>query len=111
MLFGRKNKNKGCMTSEQLKKLDKRQLKYVTQRDYEKGGEIRLGEAGAVNIVGEDFTVVCFGKTVFQAPLSEVKAGELMDLSGFTASYTDKSGERICIVARYSDGTVSLNRK
>lgn len=111
MLFGKKNKNKGCMTVEQLKKLDKRQLKYVTKRDYDKGGEIRLGEAGAVNIVGDDFTVVCFGKTVFQAPLSEVKAGELMDLSGFTASYTDKDGERICIVARYSDGTVSLSRK
>lgn len=111
MLFGKKNKNKGCMTVEQLKKLDKRQLKYVTKRDYDKGGEIGLGEAGAVNIVGDDFTVVCFGKTVFQAPLSEVKAGELMDLSGFTASYTDKDGERICIVARYSDGTVSLSRK
>lgn len=110
-LFGNKNKNKGCMTIEQLKQLDRRQLKYVTKRDYEKGGEIRLGEAGAVNIVGDDFTVVCFGKTVFEAPLTEVKAGELMDLSGFTASYTDKNGERICIVAKYSDGTVSFNSK
>ncbi len=39
MLFKKKNKNKNCMTIEQLKDLDKRQLKYVTRRDYEKGGE------------------------------------------------------------------------
>ncbi len=111
MIFGKKKKNKGCMTVEQLKRLDKKQLKYVTQRDYEKGGEIKLGDGGAVNIVGNDFTVVCFGKTVFNAPLTEVRAGELMDLSGFTASYTDNDGNTVCIVARYSDGTVALGKK
>ena len=111
MLFKKKNKDKNCMTAEQLKALDRRQLKYVTQRDYEKGGERKLGDNGAVNIVGNDFTIVCFGKTVFSAPLSEVKAGELMDLSGFTASCTDKNGDRISIVARYSDGSIGLGKK
>lgn len=108
MLFKKKNKN--SMSVEQLKKLDKRQLKYVTKRDPE-GGERKLGDGGAVNITGDEFTVVCFGKTVFSAPLNEVKVGELMDLSGFTAVYTDKNGERISIVARYSDGTVSMSKK
>lgn len=108
MLFKKKKKN--SMSVEQLKKLDKRQLKYVTQRDNEKGGERKLGDGGAVNITGDEFTVVCFGKTVFSAPLGEVSVGELMDLSGFTAAYTDKNGERISIVARYSDGTVSMSK-
>lgn len=106
MLFKKKNKN--CMTVEQLRKLDRRQLKYVTQRDYDRGCEKKIGDNGAVNITGEDFTIVCFGKTVFSAPLSEVKAGELMDLSGFTAAYTDKDGTKISIVGKYSDGTVKL---
>lgn len=96
------------MTVEQLKKLDKRQLKYVTQRDYETGGERKLGDGGGVNIIDGVFTVVCLGKTVFSAPLTQVTAGELMDLSGFTAYYTDEKGERISIVAKYSDGTVGL---
>lgn len=101
-------KKKSSMTVEQLKKLDKRQLKYVTQRDYETGGERKLGDGGGVNIIDGVFTVVCLGKTVFSAPLTQVTAGELMDLSGFTAYYTDEKGERISIVAKYSDGTVGL---
>ena len=106
MFFKKKDKN--CMTIEQLKALDKRQLKYVTRRDYEKGGEQKIGDGGAVNVTGIDFTIVCFGKTVFSAPINEVKAGELMDLSGFTASYTGKDGEKICVVARYSEERIKL---
>ena len=109
MLF--KKKNKGCMTIEQLKKLDRTALKYVTERDSESGRESKLGDSGAVNIMGNDFTIVCSGKTVFTAPLSEVRAGELMDLSGFTASYTDQNGNRRNIVAKYTDGTVSLTHR
>ena len=109
MLF--KKKNKGCMTVEQLKKLDKTTLKYVTQRDHETGRELRLGDAGAVNVIDGDFTIVCLGKTVFSAPLTEVRAGELMDLSGFTASCTDKNGVRRSIVAKYTDGTVALAKR
>lgn len=109
MLF--KKKNKGCMTAEQLKKLDKTTLKYVTERDPESGRENKLGDAGAVNVMGRDFTIVCLGKTVFSAPLNEVKVGELMDLSGFTASYDAPDGARHSIVAKYTDGTVALSRK
>lgn len=107
MFFKKKDKNR--MSPEQLRRLDKRQLKYVTQRDYENGGEKKIGDSGAVNVNGNDFTVVCFGKTVFSAPLNEVSAGELMDLSGFTASYTNSGGQKISIVARYSDGSVKLS--
>lgn len=106
MLF--KKKNKGCMTVEQLKKLDGTTLKYVTERDSESGREKKLGDAGAVNIIDNAFTIVCLGKTVFSAPLTEVRAGELMDLSGFTAAYTDQTGARFSIVAKYTDGTVAL---
>ena len=109
MLF--KKKNKGCMTVEQLKKLDKTALKYVTRRDPETAAEVKLGDSGAVNVSDDKFTIVCFGKTVFEAPLSEVRAGELMDMSGFTASYTDKNGEHISVVAKYTDGSVSLSRR
>ena len=109
MLF--KKKNKGGMTVEQLKKLDKTTLKYVTERDRESGRENKLGDAGAVNIMGGDFTIVCLGKTVFSAPLDEVKVGELMDLSGFTASYNAPDGTRRIIVAKYTDGTVALSRR
>ena len=109
MLF--KRKNNGGMTVEQLKKLDKTTLKYVTERDSDTGRESKLGDAGAVNIMEKDFAIVCSGKTVFSAPLSEVKAGELMDLSGFTASYTDQNGARRIIVAKYTDGTVALSKR
>lgn len=107
-MFFKKKKN--CMSIDQLRRLDKKQLKYVTQRDYEKGADVKLGDGGAVNISGNHFMIVCFGKTVFEAPVSEVRVGELMDLSGFTATYTDEKGQRISIIAKYSDGAISLTK-
>lgn len=104
MLFRRKKSD--TMTIEQLRKLDKTPVKYVTRRDGETAREIRLGEGGAINVIGGDFAVICGGKDVFRAPLEKVKAGELMNLSGLTLSFTDEKGERISVIAYYSDGHI-----
>lgn len=108
MLF--KRKNPGTMTPAQIQKLDRLPLKYVTERDSETARELRLGENGAVNIMDGDFVLVCGGKDVFRAPVGEVKVGELMNLSGLVASYTDKNGLRRSVIAYYSDGAIGLRR-
>ena len=101
-----KRKKSSSMTAEQLRKLDKTPLKYVTERDGETAREIKLGDNGAINVRDGDFALVCGGKDVFRARLDKVKAGELMNLSGLTLSYTDEKGVRRSVVAYYSDGHI-----
>lgn len=108
MLF--KKKKPSGMTVEMLKKMDKTSLRLVNSRDSETARETRLGTSGAVNIIDGSFTLVCSGKTVFSAPLGSVAVGELMNLSGFTASYTDENGVKQSVIAYYSDGCVSFRK-
>ena len=108
MLFGR-NKS-GGMNVKQLKLLDKRPLKYVTGRDPETYSEIRLGEAGAINVSEKELTVVCGGVNILRCGIKEVKAAELMNLSGITLKGQDlDSGEYKSIIAYYSDGYVGVS--
>lgn len=108
LLFGGKNKS-GGMSVKQLKQLDKRQLKYVTGRDTETYSEVRLGEAGAINVSDKELTVVCGGVNILRCDIKEVKAAELMNLSGITLKGQDlDSGEYKSIIAYYSDGYVGI---
>lgn len=110
MLFGKKKKPAG-MNMKQLKELDKRPLKYVTERDGETMRELRLGTEGALNIIDDCLSVVCTGVTVFRCRLDNVSAAELMNLSGITLKGYDE--DRKCdrsVIAYYSDGYVSAAR-
>ncbi len=107
MLFGKK-KDKGGMPEEMLKKLNKCPIKYVTERDPETFREKRLGEEGAVNVINGELVIVCGGKNVIRCSLSEVKAAELMNLSGLTVKGFDLDEKRNkSVIAYYSDGYVS----
>ncbi len=111
MLFG-KNKTKSGMDIKSLHALDKKPVKYVTERDSETYRELRLGEEGAINVSDTEFTVVCGGVNVIRCKLTEVNAAELMNKSGLTVKGFDlDSGREKSIIAYYSDGTVSADRK
>lgn len=105
----KKKKNSG-MKPDALRKMDKTPLKYVCERDPETAREIKIGENGAVNIMDGDFVIICGGNDVFRAPLGEVSVGELLNLSGFTASFTDKNGVRRTVIAYYTEGHISLKK-
>ena len=95
-----------------LRALDKKPVKYVTERDPETFRELKLGDEGAINISDTEFTVVCGGINVIRCLLNEVSAAELMNKSGLTIKGTDlDSGREKSVIAYYSDGTVSANRK
>ncbi len=107
MLFGKK-KNKDTMPRDILLKFDKCPIKYVTERDSETFREKRLGENGAMNVMNGEFVIVCGGKNVMRCSLDEVKAAELMNLSGMTVKGYDLDEKREkSVIAYYSDGYVS----
>ncbi len=111
MLFG-KNKNKSGMDIKSLRALDKKPVKYVTERDPESFRELKLGNEGAINVSDTEFTVVCGGVNVIRCRLGEVTAAELMNKSGLTIKGNDLDcGREKSVIAYYSDGTVSADRK
>lgn len=109
MLFGRKKQ--AGMPEDALRKLDKRPIKYAAERDGDTFREKRLGENGAINIMNGEFVIVCGGKNVMRCRLGEVKAAELMNLSGLSVKGFDLDEKRErSVTAYYSDGYVSAAR-
>ena len=109
-MFGKK-KTAG-MDIKSLRALDKKPVKYVTERDSETFREIKLGAEGAINVGDTEFTIVCGGVNVIRCALNDVRAAELMNKSGLTVKGNDlDSGRQKSIIAYYSDGVVSADRK
>ena len=103
-MFGKSKRPKVTMSVKDMTRLDKRPLKYVTMRDPETYKEVRLGENGAVNIMDGDFVLVCLGRDVMRCDLTEVRVGELMNLSGITVKGIDKgTGKEMSVIAYFAD--------
>ena len=97
-----KSKKSDTMPLSAIKKLDRKELRYVAMRDPETYKEIRLGTMGAVNIISNEIQLVCSGITVFACDLNDVKIGELMSLDGITLKGFDRvSGEERSVTAFY----------
>ena len=110
MLFGKKKP--AGMDIKSLRALDKKPVKYVTERDSETFRELKVGAEGAINVSDTEFTVVCGGVNTIRCALNEVNAAELMNKSGLTIKGKDlDTGSERSVIAYYSDGTVSANRK
>ncbi len=110
MLFGKKKKQSG-MPYDMLLKFDKTPIKYVTERDSETFREKKLGDEGAINVVNGEFFIVCGGINVMRCDAKEVRAAELMNLSGMTVKGYDLDEKREkSVIAYYSDGYVSAAR-
>lgn len=111
MLF-KKKKNKNSMSIQQIKLLDRRPLKYVTSRDSGTYKEKKLGENGAVNIMNNQFVLVCEGKNVMRCDLDKVSVAELMNLSGITVKGFDQDTQKeLSVIAYFSDGVVGVARR
>lgn len=83
-------------------KLDGRGLKYVLERDPEKGDRV-IGKGGVLSLYQGDFTVVCGGKALFVCKADELCAWEFMSLDGATLTGFDKvQGKERTILAYYT---------
>ena len=100
-LFGKKPKKKKGM-GDLYKRIDKKPLKYVTERDLETYVESVIGRTGMVNIYQDEIAIYCDGKEVFRAKLDDSEIGELMSLEGLLVKGVDlHSGKLRNIVAYY----------
>lgn len=100
-LFSGRKKKKGI--GDLYQRIDKKPLRYVTERDMETYVETVIGRSGRINIYqNEIITIDCDGKEIFRAELTEAEVGELMSLEGATIKGKDlNSGKLRSIVAYY----------
>ena len=70
-------------------KLDGRALKYILERDPEKGDYV-IGKGGVLSLYEGEFSVVCEGKALFVCDAQELHAWEFMSLDGATLTGFDK---------------------
>ena len=106
MLFGKKKPSAG-MSLKQLRALDKKPLKYVTEREAKTYREIKIGGEGGINVTEDEFLIVCTGVNAIRCRLSEVNAAELMNKSGLTVKGVDlDTGRARSVIAYYSDGSI-----
>lgn len=102
MLFGLFNKNKKTDKSESeqlIRARHDRTIQYMTKRDRATSNETVIAKDGVLNVVEDELVISCGNDIVFRAPVCELKAYELMNLSGINLVYEGES-----YVAYYTKG-------
>ena len=88
-----------------LKKLDKRGISSFAKRDPKTYQETILGRAGAFSVADDTLIISCGNQILFRHPLKDIKAGELMNLSGICLNVGEER-----YIAYYTDGTLGKKK-
>ncbi len=88
-----------------LKRLDKRTISSFSQRDPNTYQDRILGRAGAFSIAEDTLIISCDNQVLFRHPLKEIKAYELMNLSGIVLSVGEAR-----YIAYYTDGKIGKKK-
>ena len=95
-------KKKKADDRELYRRIDKKPLKYVTERDLETYVESVIGKEGRINIYNDEIAIYCNGTEIFRCKLDGADIGELMSMEGAVLKGVDiKTGKTRSIVAYY----------
>ena len=96
----RKKKKDGV--GDLYQRIDKKLLRYVTERDPDTYVESVIGRDGRLNVYDDVITVWSDGHEIFRGLLEGAEIGELMSLEGVSIKAVDAhTGKRRSIVAYY----------
>lgn len=99
MLFGKKKNKPQDESAALIRSRHGREIKYMTRRDSTSNNETVIGKEGVLNIVENELVISCGNDIIFRAPVEELRAYELMNLSGINLVYGGQS-----YVAYYTKG-------
>ncbi len=88
-----------------LRRLDKRGVSIFAERDPATYQERILGRNGAFSVADDELIISCDNKILFRYSIKEIKAGELMNLSGICLNVGAKR-----YIAYYTDGTLGKKK-
>lgn len=101
-MFGRKKAKQVNENLELLRRLDGREVKYVTLRSASNYEETILGRDGKINVMEEELNIVCGTTIVFQHTLEGLEGAEFMSMDGINLRYTcSDTGEKETVIAYY----------
>ncbi len=99
MLFKFNKKPKLSESAQLVSARHGRTIQYITLRDRSSNNETVLAKDGIINVIENELVIHCDNTVILRAPLNDIKAYELMNLSGINIVY---EGE--CYVAYYTKG-------
>lgn len=99
MLFGKKKKQKESESALLIRARHGRTIQYMTRRDRASANETVIAKDGVLNVVDNELVISCGNDIVFRGAIEDIKAYELMNLSGINLVYEGES-----YVAYYTKG-------
>ena len=99
MLFKFNKKPKLSESAQRITARHGRTIQYITRRDRASNNETVLAKDGIINVIEDELVIHCDNEVILRAPINDIKAYELMNLSGINLVY---DGE--CYVAYYTKG-------
>lgn len=99
MLFGKKKNKAKDDSAALITARNGRTIKYMTRRDSASANETVIGREGVLNTVEGELVISCGNDIIFRAPVNEIKAYELMNLSGINLVH-----DGVSYVAYYTKG-------
>ena len=102
--FAPKNENSTRFKKEMAKKLDRRAVKYCSERA-ENGEEIIIGKNGMINLRDGELILLSSDKVIFRGRIGEFSASELMSLEGviLDGPNLEENGKHRRVIAYYTD--------
>ena len=98
-LFKKKKNDTQTESEKLIRARHDRTLQYMTKRDRDTARETIIAKDGVINIIDDELVICCGNDIVFRAPICELRAYELMNLSGINIIYKDES-----YIAYYTKG-------
>jgi len=97
-----KNENSPSFRRMLAKKIDRKQLKYVSERIGDE--EIVIGHKGYIVCVEDELSISAENGTIFRAKIDTLKMNELLSLEGIILTGNDLSqeGKERCVIAYYT---------
>ncbi len=99
MLFFKKKKQNISESAQLITARHGREINYMVRRDKQTSNETIIAKQGVMNVVDNELVISCENFIAFRAPINEIKAYELMNLSGINLVYGGES-----YVAYYTKG-------
>jgi hypothetical protein len=73
-----------------LRRLHGREVKYASTRDNVTYGETVIGKNGIIEIIEDNFSIICQDKIIFKSTIKYLWGSDLMSLDGIILTRVDK---------------------
>lgn len=102
MFFTTKKVKEKKENEARLRRINNYEVRYVTTRDHNRYGESIIAKSCVINIINDQFTILCQDKVIIAQDIKKLQGSELLSGEGIILNYDDdKTGEKVEVIAYY----------